>query len=170
MSLAKGGAQPALLTQHFIPCPQELSTPSRPTTSFGFAPRLTRPIFLCQSELKFLSQLFGENPLAKNQNRMGELLPSRFASRSLHGRPSADTRHAEDRRVCTRQSCRSCYRPSAERFSVDRMSRSNRYQTPHLLLGSPKRTLAHSIAAFGHQQHRPAASAVTNSLRQALVP
>jgi hypothetical protein len=34
------------------------------------------------------------------------------------------------------------------------------------VLRSPKRTLAHSIAAFGHQQHR-AASAVTNSLRQA---
>ena len=47
------------------------------------------------------------------------------------------------------------------------LSRSNHYQSPRLLLRSPKRTLAHSIAAFGHRQHRPAASAVTNSLRQA---
>ena len=29
------------------------------------------------------------------------------------------------------------------------LSRSNHYQTPHLLLRSPRRTLAHSIAAFG---------------------
>jgi len=29
------------------------------------------------------------------------------------------------------------------------LSRSNHYQTPHLLLRSPKRTLARSIAAFG---------------------
>ena len=33
------------------------------------------------------------------------------------------------------------------------LSRSNHYQAPHLLLLSPKRTLAQSIAAFGHQQH-----------------
>jgi putative SOS response-associated peptidase YedK len=29
------------------------------------------------------------------------------------------------------------------------LSRTDRYQTPHLLLRSPKRTLTHSIAAFG---------------------
>jgi hypothetical protein len=53
------------------------------------------------------------------------------------------------------------------RLVTSGLSWSNHYQTPHLLLRSPKRTLARSIAAFGHQQHRPAASAVTNSLRQA---
>src|ERR1039458_3984852 len=47
------------------------------------------------------------------------------------------------------------------------LSRSKHYQTPRLLLPSPKRTPAHSTTAFGHQQQRPAASAVTNSLRQA---
>ena len=45
------------------------------------------------------------------------------------------------------------------RLVTSGLSWSNHYQTPHLLLRSPKRTLARSIAAFGHQQHRPTADA-----------
>ena len=41
---------------------------------------------------------------------------------------------------------------------------------PRICYGPPKRTFAHATASIWHQQHVPAASAVTNSLRQATSP